>query len=173
MIDARNNGKYAPIRHDKLIIQINVYRYDFDNECTIVESNNDRAWTRPRGVNVNDDPLAGMRERGGANNFRNKAAGGVSEEDQGEGRGEPNELLTCLTDVNILTWNIEGLYKYSSNENFKNYLKQFNIMALVETWSNLKGEFNDFLSGYTQYDCVRNKNKNVIRNSGGVGVFIS
>ena len=55
----------------------------------------------------------------------------------------------------------------------KNYLKQFNIIALVETWSSFKGEFNDFLSGYTYYDCVRNENKNPIRNSGGVGVFIS
>ena len=81
MIDARNNGKYASIRHDKLIIQNNVYRYDFDNECPILVSSNDRAWTRPRGSNVNDDPLAGTRERGGANNFGNEAAGGVSDED--------------------------------------------------------------------------------------------
>ena len=44
-------------------------------------SNSDRAWTRPRGVNVNNDPLAGRREGGGANNFGNEAAGGVSDED--------------------------------------------------------------------------------------------
>ena len=52
------------------------------------------------------------------------------------------------------------------------YLKQFDIIGLVETWSSFNGEFDSFLSGYCHFDCVRKRCNNSIRNSGGVSVFV-
>lgn len=80
MIEARNNGEYASIRHDKLVIQNNVYRWDFENERSILVSDKDRAWTRPRVVSDNNDLLAGSNEGGGAIGFGNEAAGGELDE---------------------------------------------------------------------------------------------
>ena len=52
------------------------------------------------------------------------------------------------------------------------FLKQFEIIGLVETWSNFNGEFDPFLSSYCHFDCVRKRRNNSIRNSGGVSVFV-
>ena len=50
------------------------------------------------------------------------------------------------------------------------FLKQFDIIGLVETWSSFNGEFDSFLSGYCHFDCVRKIRNNSIRNRGGVFV---
>ena len=76
---------------------------------------------------------------------------------------------TC---INVLTWNIEGLSKHTENNEIKAYIRQFDIIALCETWCNKFDEFDPFLDGYTHFGNVREMQRNHIRNSGGVSVFI-
>ena len=45
-------------------------------------------------------------------------------------------------------------------------------MGLVETWSDFKDEFSNFLDQFTYFDCIREKPRKALRNSGGVGVYI-
>ena len=48
----------------------------------------------------------------------------------------------------------------------------FDIIGLLETWSDCKHEFKSLLDQYVYFDCVRSKPNNALRNSGGVGVFV-
>ena len=54
----------------------------------------------------------------------------------------------------------------------KNYFMKFDIVALCETWGNFAGDFDNFLSSYSSFDCVRKKSTSTGRNSGGVCVFV-
>ena len=74
--------------------------------------------------------------------------------------------------MKILTWNIEGLQKYTDDVELKNYLQTFDIVSLVETWGNHVGEFSNFLSSFTTYEYVRIRKPGSGRNSGGVCVFV-
>jgi len=47
--------------------------------------------------------------------------------------------------LNVLTLNIAGLDKHSYDISVIDFLKQFEIIGLVETWSNVNGEFNVFV----------------------------
>lgn len=51
------------------------------------------------------------------------------------------------------------------------YLYNFDIIGLNETWSDFKGEFDDLLYNYRCFDDVRSNLRN-IRNSGGICVFV-
>lgn len=83
-------------------------------------------------------------------------------------------MNTCVDIfVNILTWNIEGLHKYQDNMDLKLYFMKFDIVALCETWCNFAGEFDNFLSSYISFDCVRKKKPGAGRNSGGICVFVN
>ena len=71
-----------------------------------------------------------------------------------------------------MTWNIGGLRKHLENGSLIQYLCSFDIIGLVETWSENTGEFERFLPGFTHFDNVRKRNNNALRNSGGISVFI-
>ena len=70
-----------------------------------------------------------------------------------------------------MTWNIEGLKKYTHDGSLKGYFEQFDIIGLLESWSNFQGEFDSFLQDYTCFDYVRPRTGG-FRNSGGVNVFV-
>ena len=70
-----------------------------------------------------------------------------------------------------MTWNIEGLKKYTNDALLKGYFRQFDVIGLLESWSNFQGEFDFFLQDYTCFDDVRPK-RGVLRNSGGVSLFV-
>ena len=48
------------------------------------------------------------------------------------------------TDLNLLTWNIEGLKKYINDSALKDYFYQFDVVGLEETWADFQGEFDLF-----------------------------
>ena len=75
------------------------------------------------------------------------------------------------TDLNLLTWNIEGLKKYINDSTLKDYFYQFDVVGLEETWADFQGEFDSFLHDYTCFDDVRVRGRG-LRNSGGVNVFV-
>ena len=54
----------------------------------------------------------------------------------------------------------------------KNYFMKFDIVALCETWGNFADDFDNFLSSYSSFDCVRKKSTSTGRNSGGLCVFV-
>lgn len=75
-------------------------------------------------------------------------------------------------EYNILTWNICGLKKHKYNYSLLNYLKTFDIIGLVETWNDSKGDFDLLFESHKCFDAVRTKKPYSIRNSGGVSVYI-
>ena len=79
---------------------------------------------------------------------------------------------TPFEDINILSWNVNGLHKFVDNCEVKAFLYNYNIIALNETWSKFNGEFNEFLESYIHFDFVRNMKNTSIRNSGGMSVYI-
>lgn len=74
--------------------------------------------------------------------------------------------------MNFISWNIQGLKKYTNGVNLKTFLSQFDIICLCETWSRFTSEFDNFLPGYIHFDNVRKLSLSSLRNSGGVSVFI-
>ena len=53
---------------------------------------------------------------------------------------------------------------------FKTFCDQFNIIALNETWQTKHGDFENFLPGFVNYDCIRTSSAK--RGSGGVTFFV-
>ena len=87
-----------------------------------------------------------------------------------------NEPTSCANiqnfiNMHILTWNIEGLKKYSNDLSMKEYFCDFDIVGLCETWSDYQGEFSTFLSDYTCHDEVTTR-RGGLQNSGGVSIFV-
>ncbi len=74
--------------------------------------------------------------------------------------------------LNILSWNIHGLKKLIDDLQFLQYLQCFDIIGLVETWSDFKGEFDHLLEHYTHFDSIRSRAHACGRNSGGISVFV-
>ena len=98
----------------------------------------------------------------------------------GEGQGqvddnsepiEPTALNVKDQILNILTWNIEGLYKYGVDYEFKYYLRKFGVICFCQTWGKKISDFNDFRPGYKHYGNVR-KQSYFMLNSGWVSLFI-
>lgn len=71
-----------------------------------------------------------------------------------------------------ITWNIQGLLKYTHDSYLKRYLEQFDFICLCETWARYTGEFDNFLPNYVHFDSVRKLNLSSLRNDGGVSVFV-
>ena len=90
------------------------------------------------------------------------------------GQGPQNDIGESLN-LSILFWNVTGLkgkfygYTHSSNQ-FKNYLKQFEIIGLAETWAKDSDSFD--LAGYNSFSVIRPKIKERGRCSGGIVVYI-
>ncbi len=82
----------------------------------------------------------------------------------------------------ILTWNIEGYRSKNLIENtvnklnvsyVKNMLSSYDVICLLETWSNVNNETEIALKGYTPFYSSRStKHKNARRDSGGIAVLI-
>lgn len=53
--------------------------------------------------------------------------------------------------LKILTWNINGLKQKTQDENLKDYLQQYDIIGLQETWSEDKHDFSTWLPGYKMF----------------------
>lgn len=62
--------------------------------------------------------------------------------------------------------------KYSENAQFHDYCKQFDLVALYETWQRSENDFRNFMQGFMNFDAIRKKSRNVFRGSGGVSVFV-
>ena len=60
---------------------------------------------------------------------------------------------------------MRGLRKYVNRSPFKQFLRNFDITGLIETWSDRVNEFVNFIENFTLFDCV-------LHNSSGVCVFI-
>ena len=74
--------------------------------------------------------------------------------------------------INIVSWNIEGLQKHIYSDNVLQFCYDSDIVSCCETWSSTKGEFDNLLQGYTHFDSVRIKRTRRGRNSGGISVFV-
>ena len=74
--------------------------------------------------------------------------------------------------ININSWNFCGLQKFENNATFREYLLNFDIVGLLETWGYRIGQFDSFISNYTCFDSVRIKNDRALRSSGGIAVFV-
>ena len=68
---------------------------------------------------------------------------------------------------------MQGLKKLVYNVDFIEYLSNFDIIFLCETWSRFSGEFDNLLPHFNHFDKVRTQKPSAIRSSGGVNVFIS
>lgn len=90
----------------------------------------------------------------------------------GGGQGNPTSDVNNYKLLNFISWNIQGLNKYTNGVNLKTFLSQFDIICLCETWSRFTSEFDNFLPGYIHFDNVRKLSLSSLRNSGGVSVFI-
>lgn len=75
-------------------------------------------------------------------------------------------------DITISSLNIQGLKKYHGENSFLSYCKNFDIIALYETWQENENDFENFLDGYAQFHYLRPKKRTAFRGSGGVAVFV-
>ena len=67
-------------------------------------------------------------------------------------------------------WNVRGLkYKWTEDD-FISFIKQFDIIILVETWATQSGDY--ILDGYNCYENVRQKTHRRGRPSGGISCFV-
>ena len=83
-----------------------------------------------------------------------------------------NSELKCQHNLKISSLNIQGLKKHCDGVVFKEYCKQFDIIACYETWQTSENDFANFIDGYENYDSMREKRRRAVRGSGGVTVFV-
>ena len=55
---------------------------------------------------------------------------------------------------------------------FKEYCKQFDIIACYETWQTCENDYANFIDGYENFDSMRKKKRSAVRGAGGVAVFV-
>ena len=77
-----------------------------------------------------------------------------------------------LFDLNICSYNIQGLAKYEGDVNFQQYFKQFDLIGLCETLGVSNDCFTNILDGYVTLNNVRPKKRSAFRSSGGISVLI-
>ena len=83
-----------------------------------------------------------------------------------------NSELKCQQNLKISSLNIQGLKKHCDGVVFKEYCKQFDIIACYETWQTSENDFANFIDGYENFDSMREKGRRAVRGSGGVTVFV-
>ena len=83
-----------------------------------------------------------------------------------------NDKYHGVTEFNICSLNIQGLKKYENDQTFIQFCKQYDIIGLNETWQRNKLDFESFLEGYVNFDCMRQLKGSSPRGSGGVTVFV-
>ncbi|MEW8544973.1 MAG: reverse transcriptase family protein [Candidatus Thiodiazotropha sp.] len=74
--------------------------------------------------------------------------------------------------MSIVSWNIEGLAKYEFSPQLIEYVRQFDIFGFCETWGQYVTQFDNFISGFKAFTCIRKKRFKKGRASGGVSVFV-
>ena len=67
---------------------------------------------------------------------------------------------------------MQGLKKFEDDDNFLNYCRKYEIIAMYETWQRNINDFSSFLEGYINFDCLRPSKRTAQRRSGGVTVFV-
>ena len=75
-----------------------------------------------------------------------------------------------------MCWNVTGLHgkfwgNTHSSYHFLNYIKQFKIIGLTETWAKKTDNFD--LDGFKSFSVVRSKTSEKGRYSGGILVYVS
>lgn len=75
-----------------------------------------------------------------------------------------------FTNFNICSLNVQGLKKLENDNNFLNYCRKYEIIALYETWQRKENEC--FCEGYIDFDCLRSCKRTTQCGSGGVTVFV-
>ena len=77
-----------------------------------------------------------------------------------------------MKQLHISTLNIQGLSKYENDIQLKEFISQFDIIELCETWGENSSDFSGYFEGYCSFSDVRAKKRNAIRGSGGITVFV-
>ena len=71
--------------------------------------------------------------------------------------------------INILSFNKEGLKPKLEDSNFLEFIKDYDISILRETWKADTSKPN--IEGFWDYSQVRPKHRNAIRHSGGITIL--
>ena len=83
-----------------------------------------------------------------------------------------NDINPQFTNLTIYSMNVQGLKKFEDDNNFLNFCRKYEIIGMYETWQRNKNDFNSFLEGYINFDCLRSSRRTSQRGSGGVTVFV-
>ena len=83
-----------------------------------------------------------------------------------------NTTTPQFINLNICSLNVQGLKKFEDDDNFLNYCRNFDLIALYETWQRNRNDFTSFLENYINFDCLRPSRRTSQRGSGGVTVFV-
>ena len=75
--------------------------------------------------------------------------------------------------MSIISWNIEGLKSCCDDDDYLNFVQNFDIVFLSETWQRSENEFR--LHGYECFDVPRPEsiNGSSRRGHGGVCLFVN
>ncbi|MEW8542409.1 MAG: hypothetical protein AB2693_02660 [Candidatus Thiodiazotropha sp.] len=83
-----------------------------------------------------------------------------------------SNILQNLKLFSISTLNIQGLSKYEDDVRLKEFVSQFDMIGLCETWGKEITEFSGFVEGYISFTDIRPKKRYAIRGSGGITVLV-
>lgn len=101
----------------------------------------------------------------GANNYQFN----ISNDDR---TGNDHQLNCNYIEHNICTMNVQGLKKFEDDQSFLNFCRKHDIIGMCETWQRNEFDFQSFLEGYINFDCMRPTKGSATRGSGGVTVFV-
>jgi len=145
MLRERENGNYATIRHDKLIVDDQIFRYDdLLNDTVCIGKRRRRINPRSRlhgTVNNNTTEWQRLDEEDHVNSGvdSNTTAHGAdwsAHEDEGVdkeiGQGCKNIDRCIELSISILSWNIQGLNKYSVDSLLKQFLFKYDMCVYVK-----------------------------------------
>ena len=95
------------------------------------------------GLNKSDEEIT---------NRDNRKQNSTGHHRQNGGQGQPT--CSIYVNINILSWNIAGLRKYLDSVSFKHLLNDYDIIGIVDTWSDRLGEFSNLMDNYTMFDRI-------------------
>ena len=88
-----------------------------------------------------------------------------------ETNSNASSVNNCLNDsINYLSWNVRGLLSNWHQVEFISFIKQFDVIGLVETWATNVNSFN--LQGFTCFESIRKKTATRGRPSGGIACLV-
>lgn len=75
--------------------------------------------------------------------------------------------------INIISWNVNGLLRKLTDLEFINYVQNYDILLLSETWLTKKDHLNFDINGYISEHIFGNKSAGVKkgRYSGGISIY--